>query len=333
MNKMQTQTQSTNNLKDTIEREVTETAHDEWLRSLNNATHICGPMQNQKTDSGLIQKQYALPYDFIDEIIRQENITKEWFQERYDHFKATKPYSDLMLLLVGISDEGSISDDIFKDWMQRLKDNVPTLNASSFRVSEVLLQEFEISGELGEDVGIKDKLTKLMNLYDQCAFINQVEDSNIEIDFILKHDTLRKMMIAAHHYWRVSSFGITEVPDFKVDLKITKDMVDKQFELHEKNYKNITNDTSHGSQQIINTFAEDRNLSSFDSFVRMLALGSHRKQEEGIINAIALDANIKVVEVILNEYIKLLYKQNRMRPEYYTLLSNSVDFIAKAEDI
>lgn len=329
---------TTKGLMASVEREVTEAAHDEWLSNLykSRETHICGPAQNEKTESGLTQKQFALPYDLIDEIIEKFNpnvpINKAWFQERFEYYHTTMPYSEFMLPIVDIK---VMDETVFNDWMGRIVDRAPKMNSSWFKTATMLMKEFGISEELGTDEDISTSLTQLRNLYDQCAFIDQVQDSKIETDYILRADNvaLRKMVIAAHHYWRVSSFQVPEMSDFSGEMQITEEQINEQLALLKAQSLADIENAGIDSQYIINNFAKDASLTSFETFVRMLALGRYRNEQQGITNAISLDSNIKVVEVILNEYTKLLYKKGRMQKKYLSVLTEELDILAEAEGV
>lgn len=256
-----------------------------------------------------------MPYVLIEEIINDTKsikTNKENFKERYNELYVELGEA-LMVPLVDNFDE--ISDEDFNNWMNRVADKAPKLNEGWAKVAGVIIDELGINVENHDmETAVED----LILLREQCRFIREVQESRIEIEYILgiktEQDTtlLKKMMVAAHHFWRQAYFGVNQ------KLYIAKAGMFDQTEINLENIyfenESVANEiydedgnlnSNFNAQEFINTFAADKSISSIESFARMLRLGQ-KLSDRGITDAIALDANIEVVEVIIENYEKYL---------------------------
>lgn len=297
---------------DQVKKQVIEMAHTEWLQSLHDkGGFVCGPNQN-KTINGLTAKQYAMPYKLIEEIIDDTNsikTNKKNFKERYNELYR-ELVENLMVPLVDNFDE--VSDEDFNNWMNRVAANAPKLNEAWAKVSGVIIDQLGINNA---NHNIEAAVDALIRLKEQCKFISGFRGSSTKIiKFIIgmepKSDTtlLKQMMIAAHHFWRQAYFGINK------ELDIEKAGIFDQTEINSENIyfknqevidkiydKNGNLKPDFNAQEFINNFAADKTISSIESFARMLRLGQ-LLSDQGVTDAIALDANIKVVEIIIENY-------------------------------
>lgn len=214
-----------------------------------------------------------------------------------------------------------ISDEEFTNWMNRVAEKAPKLNEGWAKVAEAIISELAINTE---SHNMERAVENLILLREQCRFIRVVKDSNTEINYILgvnsQNDTglLKKMMVAAHHFWRQAYFGVNQ------ELDIDKAGIFDQTEINLENKyfenKVLVNEIydeddnlkpNFNAQEFINSFAANPELSSLESFTRMLRLGQ-LLSDSGITDAIALDANIEVVEVIIENYENYLRSIGKM---------------------